>query len=246
MTKTKKNLIFGGAALLAVIVIAGFFYYQRNRPQELGLSAEKAGEKVMEYIAKTIPDTQASLLNIVEEKGLYKLTLKIEEQEFISYVTKDGKLLFPYEAIDLEEAAAAKEESESEPEGENYTIGNFLVSKDDVCQENGKPIVYFFGSAGCPHCTWEHPIAEKVASSFGEQIVFHNNMDSQNDNEVFKKYSTGGIPTLVLGCKYYRVGSGENLGGEEETKNLTALVCKLTNNQPNEICAPVQGLIDQI
>ncbi len=54
--------------------------------------------------------------------------------------------------------------------------------------------------------------------------------------EVFQKYSTGGIPTLVLGCQYYRVGSGETAGEEQEIKDLTGLICKLTNNQPAEIC----------
>jgi len=71
-------------------------------------------------------------------------------------------------------------------------------------------------------------------------------MDSQADMDVFRKYSTGGIPTLVLGCKYYRVGSGERAGEEMESKVLTALICKLTENKLVDICNEVQDLISQI
>jgi len=108
------------------------------------------------------------------------------------------------------------------------------------------PVIYFFGSKDCPHCTWEHPIVEKVAKDFEEYISFHNNMDSDADRDVFSKYSTGGIPTLVFGCKYYRVGSGEGLSEEGESKALTALICKLTENQPLSVCNLVQDLINQI
>jgi len=68
-------------------------------------------------------------------------------------------------------------------------------------------------------------------------------MDSDEDTDVFNKYSTGGIPTLVLGCKYYRVGAGVQSGEEQETKDLTALICKLTGSQPADVCEEVHDLI---
>ena len=71
-------------------------------------------------------------------------------------------------------------------------------------------------------------------------------MDANADTDIFGKYSTGGIPTLVFGCKYYRVGSGEGEGEELESKNLTAIICKLTGNQPSSICNLFQDLINQI
>jgi len=71
-------------------------------------------------------------------------------------------------------------------------------------------------------------------------------MDSDEDMDVFSKYSTGGIPTLVFGCKYYRVGAGTQSGEEQETKDLTALICKLTGSQPADVCEQVQDLIQEI
>ena len=119
------------------------------------------------------------------------------------------------------------------------TVGDFLVLDDEICLEDGKPIVYYFGSTGCPHCTWEHPIIQEVAEQFGDAISFHDLMDKQEEFDVFEKYlniNGGGIPFIVLGCKYVRVGSGERAGEEAERAALTELICELTNNQPSQVC----------
>ena len=119
------------------------------------------------------------------------------------------------------------------------TAGDFLVLEDEVCTEDGKPIVYYFGSSGCPHCTWEHPVIQEVMAKFENQISFHDLMDKQEEMEIFQKYieiNGGGIPFIVLGCKYVRVGSGERAGEEAEKQALTQLICELTNNQPPQVC----------
>jgi thiol-disulfide isomerase/thioredoxin len=114
--------------------------------------------------------------------------------------------------------------------------------------EDGKPIIYFFGSDGCGYCKWEHPVIANVTAKFEGFISFHDNIDSTADGDIFAKYSDGHIPTLVLGCKYYRVGAGANMGEEQETKVLTALICDLTGNKPVDVCtAPeIVDLINKI
>ncbi|MFH1451264.1 MAG: hypothetical protein ABIF89_01480, partial [bacterium] len=72
------------------------------------------------------------------------------------------------------------------------------------------------------------------------------NMDSTEDQEIFSQYSDGSIPTIIVGCKYYRVGSGENLGEEKETNALRAIICKVTGNQPESVCSKVQDLMTQV
>jgi len=235
------------AILVAGVSIAGTFFYvtKTKTPQANLLSPQEAAQKALNYINENLIEkgVVTSLVDVVEENGLYKFRLKVGEQEFVSYVTKDGKILFPEEGIDLEKAVTVQPETQEE---KTPTIGNFLVGKEEICKENEKPIIYFFGSQSCPHCKWEHPIVEKVAKSFEGYISFHNNMDANADTDIFGKYSTGGIPTLVFGCKYYRVGSGEGEGEELESKNLTAIICKLTGNQPSSICNLFQDLINQI
>jgi len=54
---------------------------------------------------------------------------------------------------------------------------------------------------------------------------------------IFSKYSaTGSIPAIVIGCQYYRIGSGEGAGEDSEKQTLTKLICNLTGNQPESIC----------
>ncbi len=211
------------------------------------LTPEEAANKAITWLSSFYKGQGADLtITLVEasetENGIYQFTIKLSsaqgdtEQTF--YVTRDGKLFLP-QVIETEELVPEAPQIES-------TIGNFLVSGESVCTEDGKPIIYFFGSEGCPHCRWEHPIMEEVAAGFGDYISFHNNMDSDEDRDIFSRYSTGGIPTTVLGCKYYRQGSGERLGEEQNKKVLTALICKLTDNQPADVCAEVEDLVEQV
>ncbi len=254
-----KNLIII-ILLIVCFVLAAFLgtliYSQYSQAKEKTIEKEKvkteetegqgAAEKVLDYINKNFlkDSTKAELAGKIEEKqGLYSFKIKIGTEEFLAYVTKDKKLFFP-QVIDLEKTpdqGLSKETKEEET-----TLGYFSVTKDEICKENDKPLIYFFGASGCPHCRWEHPVAERAMKKFEGLISFHNNMDSQADMEVFSKYSKGGIPTLVLGCRYYREGSGEMSGEETEIKNLTALVCKLTGNQPLKECEKVKELIEQI
>jgi len=135
----------------------------------------------------------------------------------------------------------------TQPKAASYpkTNGNFLVTDKEVCLEAGKPVVYFFGSASCPHCVWEKPVAQKVFNQFKNEISYHENFDSDKDGEVFAKYgdiNPGYVPFLILGCKYARVGAGENLGKDDaeskklEEEALTAILCKLTEGKPAGVC----------
>ncbi len=244
---TLKNLIII-VVIVGVLIIPGLVVYlMQGKSGEKGLTSEEVGEKVVKYINENFlqGQPQISLISIEKENELYKLKVKSEAEEGDVYATQDGKFLFFQPPLDLEKKLPGAEEQGTGGE-ESLTIGSFSISKDAICKENGKPVVYFFGSKTCPHCAWEHPVMEEVAAKFEGEIVFHNNMDSDKDSDVFQKYSTGGIPTLVLGCKYYRVGSGEQSGEENESKALTALICKLTENKPNEVCSSVQDLINQV
>lgn len=248
---TLKNLIIT-AVIIGVLVIPGVIVYlTQGENGGKFLSSQEAGEKAIKYINENFLQgkERASLMSIETENEFYKLKLKIQGQEADLYITIDGKLLFFQAPVNLDQEPTIINEDENNTDitaNHELTIGNFSISEDEICEENGKPVVYFFGSTNCSHCLWQHPVLKQVLSNFGENIVFHDNNDSDDDTEIFSKYSSGYVPTLVLGCKYYRIGSGEQVGEEQESKNLTALICKLTDNQPNEVCGSVQELINQI
>ena len=232
------------------------------------ITPEAAGEKVTDFISnysgyfRLPPGVDIALINVteVETANLYKIAINIsamgKSETVESYMTKDGKLLF-LGGIDIEEFEEMVEQQRKEAENrtreqqqqQNTTIGNFIVSGDEICTEDGKPIIYFFGSERCGYCKWEHPIVVNVTSKFEGYISFHENIDTTRDSEIFDKYNPhGGVPTLVLGCKYYRIGAGTSLGKEQEAKILTALICNLTDNKPIDICSTpeIEALIARI
>lgn len=235
-----NNKLFIPLAIIIIgfLVAATIAYTNFLKPSDQVevLSLEEAGEKVISFINDNVLQDQAtaSLVETLEKDGLYEVKFEVEGEKVDWYITKNGTFIFP-QVIDLNEFESTPEPAEET----GKTTGNFSVSNDEICLEDGKPIVYFFGSVSCPHCVWEHPIVEETASKFEGYISFHNNMDTDADMDVFSKYSTGAIPTIVLGCKYYRMGSGENAGAEQEALDLTQLICDLTNNQPSEVCPPV-------
>ena len=225
-------IIIVGVLIAGVVVYTNYTKCPEGASTEVQiLSSQEAGEKMINFISDNILQGEAaiSLIETLEEDGLYRVKFEVEGEEVEWRITKDGNLIFP-QVIDLAEFEPPAEET-------GQTIGNFSVSNDEVCKENGKPIVYFFGSEGCSYCKWEHPIIEEVAAKFEGEIAFHNNMDSKVDMDIFSKYSPKGyVPALVLGCRYFRVGAGTQSGEEKETEYLTTLICELTNNQPEEIC----------
>jgi len=238
-----SKLILPVAIIIAGILIAGTIVYTNSSSDKIEglISAQEASDKVINLINDNFIQGEqvAEIIETTEEHGVYKVKFSVQGQELDWKISKNGKLVFP-ETIDLEEFESENTEKEK-------TLGDFEVTGNELCSEDGKPIVYFFGSETCPHCKWEHPVMQKVVTQFTDYISFHDNMDSQNDLEIFSQYSAEGyVPATLIGCKYFRVGSGESVGEEQNIAHLTALICSLTGGQPGEICSGVQELIDNI
>lgn len=238
-----KTFILVGLILAGALIGAGFIYsnYASCASQSSSnISSEQAGNILINFINKNIlmGQGEAFLMSHIEEDGMYKIKFEVEEQEVDWYMSKDGLFIYP-QVIDLREVEEPIEET-------GITVGNFSVSSEPVCKENEKPVIYYFGSESCPYCQWERPIITTVSTEFGDSILFKDNTDSDENMDIFSKYSSGGIPVLVLGCKYYRVGAGQSFGAEVEKDNLTALICSLTDNQPEDICKGVEEIIKQI
>ncbi len=238
------GLLIGGVVGAYVLPLHSFNHNNTNTGNANTISPETAGNKAIAFISENIPPgVNATLINVTEEGNIYKITVNLSSMGMYrvvdTYMTKDGKLFFP-QGINIEKAKKIR------------TIGDFIISGDELCRDEvtGKPAIYFFGSDGCPHCKWEHPVITEVASKFEGYISFHDNMNNLTaDRDIFSKYNPGGgVPTIVLGCRFYRIGSGENHGREQEEKILTALICNLTGNEPAEVCSAseIQDLIAKI
>jgi len=231
-------------ATLILAVVAVVFAVMLS--QTMFASPTKVVNDAITYINKNLlqAGTTAKLSSIDKERfTVQKITLDVSGQKFASYVSLDGKYLFAQEPVDMKGAAAANANASSQPEMQQKAStdveGGFKEITDPsvtVCQEKNVPIVYFFGSSTCPHCKWEEPILKSVIEQFGSAISYHENIDSQTDIDIFNKYSPGSVPTLVVGCKYYRNGSGEQQGEAAEKVALIKVICRATGNLPANLC----------
>jgi hypothetical protein len=141
MNNKTKNLIPITIIIVGVLIGGILFYTSRKKcPGVISgdfLSPQDAAQKAIDFINENmLPEgVTASLVNVVEEEGLYKFHLKVGDQEFDSYVTQNGKLLF-LEGIDLSTEVTKPEDSSS-------TSGE--VPKSDI------PDVKLFVMSYCPY-----------------------------------------------------------------------------------------------
>ena len=128
--KLKTNLI-PLAIVVAGALIAGAVFFV-NEGKTPSLAPQQVGEKAVNFINDNFMQEgmKVSLIDIVEVEGrdLYKFRFAIEEEEYPipSYITKDGKLLFP-EGIELEDFPDA-EEDEGAVKSDRPDIKLFVMS----------------------------------------------------------------------------------------------------------------------
>ncbi|MGM5482445.1 MAG: peptidylprolyl isomerase [Nanobdellota archaeon] len=123
-------------------------------------------------------------------------------------------------------------------------IQTFNSKKTDICKEDGKPVIFLFTSTTCPHCSWVSEAFDSVAKKYmenGKIKAYHWHLDSKDNiltdkeesslpaehMQVFQEFSSGGVPTFVFGCKYYRVGNayeGEANGLSKEKQEFEAVI----------------------
>ncbi len=186
--KTNKNLI-PIAIVVAGVLIAGavvFINQQKTASSEI-LSAEQAGEKTINFIRENLlaEGTTASLISIVEESGIYKIQLKIEDQEYPSYVTRDGKLLFPDQGINLDEEIPVAEEPVVEAELPEKEYSEEILEILAKClDEKGAK---FYGSPTCPWCTKQKEI-------FGQAVEYLPYVDCAEKRDECEAANVGGVP----------------------------------------------------
>lgn len=209
-------------------------------------SLQKIGEDTIGYINQELLAGQgtATLGGIERSEiidGMYEVELDIQGNTFKSFVTQDGRYLFVDGPFDMSETLSNSNEAQPLPEmleKESTEVEGWFqeITELDVCMENDKPIIYFFGSDSCPYCEWEKPIIEEVVAEFGDAIDYRKRYDGTTDVDVLLNYSQGAVPTIIVGCKYYRTGAGQSLGEEGEKEALRAVFCRTTGGIPSSVC----------
>ncbi len=150
LKNSKKIVIFGAIAL--IVLGAGVFL--RASGKWGGMSSKIAADRSLKFINANVLAGQASasLISIKDSSGLYKVTVKINEEDFDTYITKDGKYFFA-EGYDLDRLA--EEEAKKNRE----------IPKTD------KPVVQLFVMAYCPYGNQAEKAIIPVAKLLGDSAT---------------------------------------------------------------------------
>ena len=114
---------------------------------------------------------------------------------------------------------------------EASSIQTFASVDGEICREDGKPVIRLFSETWCSHCQWIADTYDAVMQMYvddGEIVARHWETDTGDDMltsqveqsvpdsemAIFTEFnSQESIPTFVFGCKYYRIGTGYEIGG---------------------------------
>jgi hypothetical protein len=148
MFKPNKNSILIGIAVIG-IVITGILILINENPNQIlnlkgfgGLSTDAVAKKAIDYLnSNGLTRLPASLISASEESGLVKIKMKIGQNEFDLYATKDGKLLFP-EAFKIDEKIA-KQSADNSGQQQQPKACEDLKKTD-------KPVLDAFIVSQCP------------------------------------------------------------------------------------------------
>lgn len=160
--KMDKNTALVGVGVIGVIIIAVLVFVNNNGGQFsfsgiLGQSSQTIGEKAVDYINNNqLSASPASLVSVADESGLVKIKIKIGENEYDSYVTKDGKYLFPQQPIDMSQSDSATA-STTQPTEEQKQQAAAEIEKTD------NPMLEAYVVSRCPYgLQMQRAIAEAV------------------------------------------------------------------------------------
>lgn len=169
------------------------------------LSSEQAGKAAMDFINKNIEGGfTASLVDISEGGNVYKIRLKIAETDYESYITKDGKFLFPT-GVNL----ADKTEEEKESSAQAPTQDALADFAGCLTDKGAK----FYGAYYCSWC-------KKEKELFGEAAQFLPYIEcvdekTQETAPVCKEAGITSFPTWEL--------NGEKTSGFKTLEQLSEL-----------------------
>jgi foldase protein PrsA len=126
-------------------------------------------------------------------------------------------------------------------------IQTFSLRAGEVCRENGKPVVRMYSTTWCPHCNWVKDTFDSTMKEYVDRgliVARHWQVDTEDDTltsfkedfmpqtekAVYQDFNpSGGVPTFVFGCTYYRIGTGfekeDDLAAEK--REFVAVIEKL-------------------
>jgi FKBP-type peptidyl-prolyl cis-trans isomerase len=151
--KMDKNTILVGIAVIGIIITGVLIFASSNKSfsiQDLfGSSPAQIGQKAVDFINKSgLTKSKVTLKSASEESGLVKIKIDVGGQSFDSYVTKDGKLLFPdaRQAIDMTAKSTTASQNQNASGGSAQTADQIIAS----IKKTDAPSLEAFVVSSCP------------------------------------------------------------------------------------------------
>lgn len=213
--KKKKgdNFWMIASIVLAVTLVVSVFTNGFNSFG--GLSEQEASDAVVSYIESNVDGANVEAKEVIDAGDFYAVKINLNGEEVESFLSKDGKMLFPY-AIPLEETANDAEEEKTEPKPEPKTE----VEKSD------KPKVELFVMSHCPFGTQAEKGIIPAVQELGDTIDF---------SVEFVYYVMHGEKEVVEQTNQYCIQK------EQNDKFLLYLECFLTEGE-GEACIAEVGV----
>ena len=138
LEKLTKNLIPISIVTVGLLIAGVFAYMNWGKIEKVisgSSSSQQIAEKAIKYINEKVLSggSTASLVNVSDAGDVYKIRLKIGDQEYDSYASKDGTFLFP-EGYSLEETTTTQQAQNGDnastevPKSDNPDVKIFVMS----------------------------------------------------------------------------------------------------------------------
>lgn len=149
--KIDKNMALVGIAVIAIIITGVLIFAKSNGKFSFsnfslfGSSPTQIGQKAVDYINNNkLSSSKVTLKSASEVSGLIKISIDVGGQAYNSYVTKDGRFLFPNTPIDMKPAKTATSASASSSTTQTAAKDASSVTKA------AKPMLEAFVVSSCP------------------------------------------------------------------------------------------------
>lgn len=138
-------------AMLVVGILIGYLIFAGA---SASITKEQASEKTLAYINSVLQgQASAKMISMNESSGLYSMDIDVGGQKYSSFMTKDGKLLFP-SGINLEQQVASGD----------VKSNTVSIPKSD------KPKVELFVMSFCPYGVQAEDFMKPVADLLGKKV----------------------------------------------------------------------------